>query len=79
MLKSSALVTQLDTIKVVISLVAQKEWTIYQLDVKSAFLPEGLSEEVYVEPPSKQEEKGSEPKVYKLQRTLYGLKQARRD
>ena len=53
MLKSSALVTQLDTIKVVISLVAQKEWTIYQLDVKSAFLPEGLSEEVYVEPPSK--------------------------
>ncbi|RVX23984.1 Retrovirus-related Pol polyprotein from transposon TNT 1-94 [Vitis vinifera] len=38
-------VARLDTIRVVISLAALKEWTIYQLDVKSAFLHGELSEE----------------------------------
>ena len=61
-----------------ISLAALKEWTIYQLDVKSAFLHGELSEEVFVEQPPGYEQKGNEQKVYRLKKALYGLKQAPR-
>ena len=47
-----ALVARLDTIRIVISLAAQKAWVIYQLDVKSAFLHGEITEEVFVEQPS---------------------------
>ena len=40
-----------DTIRLIISIAAQKSWPIYQLDVKSAFLHGELQEEVYVEQP----------------------------
>ena len=58
--------------------VAQKDWRMYQLDVKSAFLNGYLQEEIYVEQPEgfmKEEEKD---KVYLLKKALYGLKQALR-
>ena len=71
-------VARLDTIRLVIALAAQKGWSIYQLDVKSAFLHGELSEEVFVEQPRGYEIKGSEQKVYKLKKALYGLKQAPR-
>lgn len=56
---------------------AQKNWKIFQLDVKSAFLNEELREEVYVEQPREFETKELENKEYKLE-ALYGLKQAPR-
>lgn len=71
-------VARLDTIRLVISLAAQKEWTIYQLDVKSAFMHGELNEEVFIEQPPGYEAKGNEQKVYKLKKALYGLKQALR-
>lgn len=71
-------VARLDTIRLVIALAAQKEWTIYQLDVKSAFLHGELNEKVFVEQPRGYEQKGEEQKVYKLKKALYGLKQAPR-
>nr|CAN76379.1 hypothetical protein VITISV_017862 [Vitis vinifera] len=52
--------------------------TIYQLDVKSAFLHGELSEEVFVEQPRGYEQKDNLHKVYKLKKALYGLKQAPR-
>ncbi|CAL9023657.1 unnamed protein product [Prunus brigantina] len=44
-------VARLDTIRTLIALAAQKEWNLYQLDVKSAFLNGVLKEEVYEEQP----------------------------
>ena len=60
----------------VIAFVAQKSWTIYKLDVKSAFLHGQLKENVFVEQPQGYVQKGNEHKVYKLKKALYGYKQA---
>ena len=42
-------VARLDTIKLVLALVAQKGWKVYHLDVKSAFLNGVLREEISVQ------------------------------
>ena len=68
----------IDTIRLVFALAAQKGWSLFQLDVKSAFLHGELNEEVYVEQPPGYIVKGEENKVYRLRRALYGLKQAPR-
>ena len=44
------------------------------MDVKSTFLNVYLEEEVYVEQPQGYEVLGQEHKVYRLKKTLYGLK-----
>ena len=71
-------VARLNTIRIVISLAAQKAWVIYQLDVKSAFLHGEITEEVFVEQPPEYDQKGHESKVYRLKKELYGLKQVPR-
>ena len=38
----------LDTVRVILTLVANKGWQVHHLDVKSAFLNSELEEEVYV-------------------------------
>jgi len=71
-------VARMETIRLVVALAAQRGWTIYQLDVKSAFLYGELNEEVGVDQPCGYVQKGNEHKVYKLKKALYGLKQAPR-
>ncbi|GKV50107.1 hypothetical protein SLEP1_g56822 [Rubroshorea leprosula] len=71
-------VARLETIRLIISSVAQNKWKIYQMDVKSAFLNGYLEEEVYVQQPLGYVVKGHEEKVLKLKKALYGLKQAPR-
>ncbi|KAL5816417.1 hypothetical protein ACOSQ3_024795 [Xanthoceras sorbifolium] len=71
-------VARQETIRLLISLAAQRSWKIYQLDVKSAFLNGFLEEEIYVEQPPGYVKKGREDKVYRLKKALYGLKQAPR-
>lgn len=71
-------VARLDTIRALIALAAQKKWSVYQLDVKSAFLNGYLEEEIYVEQPQGFVKKGKEDKVLRLRKALYGLKQAPR-
>lgn len=71
-------VARWDTIRMILALAASKGWTVYQLDVKSAFLDGELIEDVFIEQPHGYEVKGEEDKVYKFKKVLYGLKQAPR-
>jgi len=71
-------VARWDTIRTVIALAARNGWTLFQLDVKSAFLYGELNEDVYIAQPPGYEINGEEKKVYKLKKALYGLKQAPR-
>lgn len=71
-------VARWDTIRVILALAAQRRWCVFQLDVKSAFLHGELAEDVYVEQPQGFESGDDAGKVYKLQKALYGLRQAPR-
>jgi hypothetical protein len=71
-------VARWDTIRCILAMAALREWSVFQLDVKSAFLHGELIETVYVEQPLGYVKKGAENKVYKLHKALYGLKQAPR-
>jgi hypothetical protein len=66
-----------DTIRTILSLAACNIWSVYQLDVKSAFLHGELAENVYVDQPMGYQKRDSN-NVYKLKKALYGLKQAPR-
>lgn len=71
-----SLVARWDTIRSVNAMAALKDWRVFQLDVKSAFLHGDLKETVCVEQPAGYIKKGEEHKVYKLKKALYGVKQA---
>jgi Reverse transcriptase (RNA-dependent DNA polymerase) len=68
----------METIRLLISHAAQNEWSIHQIDVKSAFLNGMLEEEVYVKQPLGYMKLEKENKVLRLKKALYGLKQAPR-
>ncbi|CAJ2662467.1 unnamed protein product [Trifolium pratense] len=69
---------RIETVRLVVALACKNKWSLYHLDVKSAFLNGPLDEEVYVSQPPGFEIKGKESMVYKLYKALYGLKQAPR-
>ncbi|CAA7016056.1 unnamed protein product [Microthlaspi erraticum] len=71
-------VARWDTIRSILALAAKRDWSVYQLDVKSAFLHGELNEDVYVEQPKGFILEEESNKVYKLRKALYGLKQAPR-
>ncbi|CAJ2645977.1 unnamed protein product [Trifolium pratense] len=71
-------VARIETVRLVVALACKNKWSLYHLDVKSAFLNGPLDEEVYVSQPLGFEIKGKESMVYKLYKALYGLKQAPR-
>nr|GFA61864.1 copia protein [Tanacetum cinerariifolium] len=61
-----------------IAYAAHKSFTIYQMDVKTAFLYGPLKEEMYVNQPDSFVDPYHPDKVYRLKNALYGLKQAPR-
>lgn len=67
-------VDPLDTIKLVLAIVAKNGRRVYQLDVKSSFLNGILQEEIYVERPDGYVVKGQENRVCLLKKYLYSLK-----
>lgn len=71
-------VARIETVRLIIGIAASRGWELHHLDVKTAFLHGELKEEVYVSQPEGFIVKGSETKVYKLRKALYGLRQAPR-
>ncbi|GJV75384.1 retrovirus-related pol polyprotein from transposon TNT 1-94 [Tanacetum coccineum] len=76
--ESFAPVARIEAIKIFIANVASKNMTIYQMDVKTAFLNGNLQEEVFVNQPEGFEDPDYPTHVYRLKKALYGLKQAPR-
>lgn len=68
-------VARLDTIRLLLTIAAQRGWKVHQMDVKSAFLNGVLQEQIYIEQPKGFVVDGTEEKVYRLHKALYGLKQ----
>ena len=62
----------------VLSMVAMRSWPLFQLDIKNAFLHGDLAEEVYMEQPLGFVAQWKSGLVWKLRRSLYGLKQSPR-
>nr|GEY74696.1 retrovirus-related Pol polyprotein from transposon TNT 1-94 [Tanacetum cinerariifolium] len=71
-------VARIKAIRIFIANAAHKNMTIYQMDVKMAFLNGDLKEEVYVSQPKGFVDQDNPSHVYKLKKSLYGLKQAPR-
>nr|GFA08910.1 Gag-Pol polyprotein [Tanacetum cinerariifolium] len=76
--ESFAPVARLEAVWIFITYAAHKSFTIYQMDVKTAFLNGPLTEEVYVGQPDGFVDPYHPEKVYHLRKALYGLKQAPR-
>nr|GFA45590.1 retrovirus-related Pol polyprotein from transposon TNT 1-94 [Tanacetum cinerariifolium] len=69
-------VTRIEAIRMFLAYAAHKDFTVFQMDVKTVFLNEILKEEVYVGQPSGFVSKQYPDHVYALDKALYGLKQA---
>nr|GEW81875.1 ribonuclease H-like domain-containing protein [Tanacetum cinerariifolium] len=76
--ESFAPVTRLEAVRLFVAYAAHKSFTVYQMDVKTAFLYGPLKEEVYVNQPDRFLDPYHPDKVYRFKKALYGLKQAPR-
>ncbi|GJW29662.1 copia protein [Tanacetum coccineum] len=68
--ESFALVARIEAIRIFVANAAQKNMTIYQMDVKTAFLNDELKEEVYVSQPEGFVDQDNPSHVYKLKKAL---------
>nr|GEX81740.1 hypothetical protein [Tanacetum cinerariifolium] len=75
---SFAPVARMEAIRILFAYAAHKGFTVYQMDVKTAFLHGSLKEDVYVCQPKGLIDADYPSHVYKLKKALYGLKQAPR-
>nr|GEX71568.1 hypothetical protein [Tanacetum cinerariifolium] len=75
--ESFALVAKMEAIRIFLAYAAHKSFSVFQMDVKTAFL-HGSLEDVYVCQPEGFIDADHPNHVYKLKKALYGLKQAPR-
>ena len=71
-----SLVAMITSIRILLSIAAHKDYEIWQMDVKTTFLNGSLDETIYMIQPEGFIAKDQEKKVCKLQKSIYGLKQA---
>nr|GFB47873.1 retrovirus-related Pol polyprotein from transposon TNT 1-94 [Tanacetum cinerariifolium] len=76
--ESFAPVARMESIRIFLAYAAHKSFTVFQIDVKTAFLHGSLKEDVYVCQPEGFIDADHPSHVYKLKKALYGLKQAPR-
>ncbi|GJT21816.1 retrovirus-related pol polyprotein from transposon TNT 1-94 [Tanacetum coccineum] len=76
--ESFALVARIEAIYIFVANAANKNMTIFQMDVKTAFLNGELKEKVYISQLEGFVDQDNTSHVYKLKKALYGLKQAPR-
>ncbi|GKD79948.1 putative ribonuclease H-like domain-containing protein, partial [Tanacetum coccineum] len=69
-------VARIEAIRLFLAYASFKDFVVYQMDVKSAFLYGKIEEGVYVCQPPRFEDLKFPDKVYKVEKTLYGLHQA---
>lgn len=73
---SFAPVAKVVTVRLLIAFAVNNQWNVHQLNINNAFLHGKLGEDVYLVPP--QGFKVHARQVCKLQKALYGFKQASR-
>nr|GEV52081.1 retrovirus-related Pol polyprotein from transposon TNT 1-94 [Tanacetum cinerariifolium] len=73
-----ALVARIKAIRLFLAYASFKDFIVYQMDVKSAFLYGKIEEEVYVCQPPGFEDPEFPDRVYKVEKALYGLHRAPR-
>jgi hypothetical protein len=66
------------SIRILLAIDAFHDYEIWQMDVKTAFLNGNIDEELYMMQPNGFVDSKDANKVFKLQRSIYGLKQASR-
>ncbi|GJU07941.1 putative ribonuclease H-like domain-containing protein [Tanacetum coccineum] len=71
-------VARIEAIRLFLAYASFKDFVVYQMDVKSAFLYGKIEEEVYVCQPPRFEDPDFPDRVYKVEKALYGLHQAPR-
>ena len=71
-------VTRYTSVRMLLAIANQLDLEVHQMDVQTAFLNGKLQEEIYMKQPVCFEQKGKESLVCKLEKGLYGLKQAAR-
>ena len=70
----------LTSVRVLIQKAAQENLILHQMDVETAYLHAPIDCEIYIEQPEGYEEESANKKlVYKLEKSLYGLKQSGRN
>jgi len=74
----SAPVARMDSIRAALALAAHYNWIVWQMDVDTAYLNADVSEDIYMRQPQGFVQQGhnGQDLVFKLHRSLYGLKQS---
>nr|GFC90100.1 Gag-Pol polyprotein [Tanacetum cinerariifolium] len=76
--KSRLVVRGMEAIRIFLAYATHKSFTVFQMDVKTAFLHGSLKEDVYVCQPEGFIDADHPSHAYRLKKALYGLKQAPR-